>query len=499
VGLAIEREDFDEVDYERFATRLQASLEVLEALLKRPGFGEGEASLGAELELALIDGDCRPLPHNELVLGETADPRMTVELDRFNLECNLRHGPLAGRPFTALGQEIEDALAVLDRAAQAHGGRTVMIGILPTLHADDLQASAMTDTARFRALSKALQRLRSEPFRLSIDGADPLDMRCDDVTFEGAATSLQLHLRVAVREFAAVYNAIQIATAPVLAVAGNSPTFLGHRLWEETRVALFKQAVDHRVDDGRIESRQARVSFGTGWVQRSVLELFAEAVAVHVPLLPVMGEEDPRAALEAGGLPRLEEMRLHQGTVWRWNRAIYDPAEGGHIRVEMRALPAGPTPTDMLANCAFQVGLSLGIAEDIEAWLSSLSFEVAHHNFFRAAQRGLGAELVWPEQPGARAAPIAADQLVARLLPIAARGLARAGVEAEEADRLLGVIAERAASGQTGARWQRDSLAALERSRPRDEALALMLQRYRDASSGGEPVHRWPIAGQGVR
>ena len=54
-----------------------------------------------------IDADARPLPLNLTVLRETVDPRLTVELDRFNLECNLRHGPLAGRPFAALRGEFE--------------------------------------------------------------------------------------------------------------------------------------------------------------------------------------------------------------------------------------------------------------------------------------------------------------------------------------------------------------------------------------------------------
>src|SRR6185295_167540 len=173
-------------------------------------------------------------------------------------------------------------------------GRVTTIGILPTLRAADLEAGALTDLPRFRALSAGIRRLRRAPFQVAIDGEDPLTLSCDDVTLEGANTSLQLHLRVAPDAFARTYNAAQIATAPVLAAAGNSPLFLGHRLWEETRVALFRQATDDRHDPS-VEWRPARVSFGHGWVRHGALELFTESVLQHAPLLPIVSAEDALA------------------------------------------------------------------------------------------------------------------------------------------------------------------------------------------------------------
>jgi gamma-glutamyl:cysteine ligase YbdK (ATP-grasp superfamily) len=496
VGTEIERERFDEGDYRRFRERLERSLDALRELLDRPGFGEGPRSLGAELELFLVDARARPLPLNEAVLRETVDPRVTVELDRFNLECNLRPSPLAGRPFTALRHEMEDALAELRRAASAHGGRIALVGILPTLRPEDLQGDAMTDSARFRALSAALQRLRREPFRVRIAGADPLDISCDDVTFEGANTSLQVHLRVSPRDFGAVYNALQLATGPALAVAGNSPTFLGHCLWEETRIALFKQAVDPR---GTARGRVPRVGFGTGWIREGAWQLFSESVALHEPLLPIVSEDDPLEQVRAGGVPALPEMRLHQGTVWSWNRAIYDPGEGGHLRVEMRGLPAGPGVDDMLANTAFLVGLGLGIAPEIETWIAELPFALAEHNFYRAAQAGLDAELLWPPAPGQAAAPVRARELVARLLDLARRGLDEAGVDPAESAALLEVVSQRARTGRTGAAWQREALARLETGLGRQRALPAMLESYLHHSEHAGPVHAWPAHGGAVR
>jgi hypothetical protein len=492
MGESIDREAFDEADDARFQQRLQQCLSTLGQLLERPGFGVGPATFGAELELFLVDAAARPLQYNQAVRAAAADARVNVELDRFNLELNTTPTPLAGRPFTTLGEELLLLLGRVAEAARAHEGRPVLIGILPTLRRADLNVRVISDLPRYRALNSRLRGLRHNPFHLRITGADPLELLSDDVALEGAATSFQVHLRVDPANFAHTYNAIQAATAPVLAVAGNSPTLLGHRLWEETRIPLCKQSIDDR--DGRgLRRRLARVGFGAGWLRAGPLELFAEGVRLHQPLLPVLGDHDPLAGVEEGHPPPLAELRLHQGTVWRWNRAVYDPASGGHLRIEMRALPAGPTVTDMLANAALLVGLSLWLAERDPSWTYALSFERAEHNFYRAAQHGLAAELAWPLGHGGRLGTRRAAELVPELLPAARDGLVRARVTAAEADRLLGVIAARVATGQTGAVWQRRTLAALEPRLGRDHALAAMLESYLDHGAGDQPVHTWSV------
>ncbi len=496
MGTRIDRETFDEHDHARFRERLEQCLSTLDRLLRRPGFGVGPATIGAELELFLVDRAARPLPLNQAVRAALADPRVNVELDRFNLELNATPAALAGRPFAALAAELGRLCDHVGAAAGAHGGRPALIGILPTLRRDDLHPGAMSDEPRYRALDRALRQSRHDPFQIRIAGADPLELASDDVSLEGANTSFQVHLRVDPAAFTRTYNAVQAATAPALAVAGNSPTFLGHRLWEETRIALCKQSIDDR--DGRGPRRRlARMAFGTGWLRGGPLELFAESVRLHRPVLPVLGDHDlPGGGDLPGGdrwqAPPLDELRLHQSTVWRWNRAIYDPALGGHLRIEMRALPAGPTMTDMLANAALLVGLSLWLAGQDEHWTHRLSFERAEHGFYRAAQHGLAAELTWPFGPAGGLRPRRAAELVAELLPAARDGLVGAGVAAAEADRLLGVVAARVASGQTGAVWQRETLAALEPRLGRERALAAMFERYLAHAATGQPVHTWP-------
>jgi gamma-glutamyl:cysteine ligase YbdK (ATP-grasp superfamily) len=492
MGFEVDRDEFEPEDYERFQRRLEAGIEVLGELLSRRGFGAGPPSIGAELEVFLIDPQGRPLPINRKVLAETLNPRMQLELDRFNLEYNSRAVPLGGRPFSALEAELEVAVAEIDRAARAHGGQMAMIGILPTLRAEDLEPGAMTDLARYRALAAGLRRLRPGPFQLRIEGAEPISLACDEITFEGANTSIQLHLRVPPERFASVYNATQLATPLAVAAAANSPILLGHLLWEETRIALFGQVVDPPRRTSDAACLPARVSFGRGWVRDGAMELFSESARLFPPLLPITGAEEPRAALEAGRVPELSELRLHHGTVWRWNRAVYDPADGGHLRIEMRTLPAGPTVTDMCANAAFLIGLALGLADDTGWMIRALPFELAHRNFFRAARLGLDATLLWPDRASASPREAAVVDLLREHIETSRRGLEAAGVHPDEASRLLGLVAERVESGQTGSRWQRRALASLEVSRDREPALRELMTRYLAHSRSGVPVHLWP-------
>ncbi len=494
MGTDIGKAQFDERDYSRFRERLEECLSALGQLLERPGFGAGPATVGAELELFLVDGAARPLPLNQAIRAAAADPRVAVELDRFNLELNASPVRLAGRPFSALGGELYTLLDHVAGAVRDHAGRLALIGILPTLSRADLGPGVMTDVPRYRALSSGLRRLRRNPFQIRIAGEDPLELASEDVALEGATSSFQVHLRVDPAEFTRTYNAVQLATAPVLAVSGNSPTFLGHRLWEETRIAVFKQSGDDR-QGHEPRRRLSRTALGTGWLRGGPLELFAESVRLYHPLLPVAGglELSGGAGCQA---PPLDELRLHQGTVWRWNRAIYDPASGGHLRIEMRALPAGPTVIDMLANAAFLIGLSLWLAGQDQHWTHALPFERADHGFYRAAQQGLSAQLSWPAGHRDQIRTVPAAKLVAELVPAARQGLLQAGVAAAEADGLLEVISARAASGQTGAAWQRATLAAARRRHDRERALAVMLDRYLQYADTGLPVHSWPVASQ---
>lgn len=492
MGHAIDRETFSADEYERFVERLGTSLRALERLLARQGFGLGPPTVGAELEMHLVDAAWQPLSCNRRVLASAADPRIVPELARFNLERNAKPCPLAGRPFRTLGADLATALRETAAAAAPLAAHVVTIGTLPTLRREHLGGESITRLPRYRALSSGMRRHRDAPFRLRIAGIETVELDADDISPAGASTSLQFHLRVEPAAFARLFNATQLATAPVLALATNSPIFLGSRLWQETRIAVFGQGTDDRSARDEAFALPPRGDFGEGWVRRGAWELFAEGAALHPPLLPIVGAEDPLAVVEAGGIPRLEELRLHHGTVYRWNRPVYDPGDGGHLRIEFRALPAGPTLQDMLANGALLLGLTLALAEEIDDLLPGIPFANARTNFFAAARAGLDAALLWP----ARLAPprcVSARQLLDEMLPRAHDALRAAGVEDDDLAPLFDVLEGRLRTGLTGAQWQLRTLAALEERRTRHEALAAMLARYAELASSGEPVHRWPI------
>jgi hypothetical protein len=492
VGTEIEQERFTERDHRRFKQRLIDDLSALERLIARPGFGVGERTIGAELELFLIDGASRPFAVNEQVQSAAGSPLVTPELGAFSIELNTPPVRLAGLPFSGLRAHMRRVIDEIERGAHARGARVVPVSILPTFRPEDFSAGSITDRPRYRALAAGLRRLRQGPFTVQIDGDDPLELISDDIALEGANLAFQLHVRVAPEEFARMFNAALLLTAPVLAAAGNSPTFLGHRLWHETRVALFQQAGDDRpIHNGCDWQPPGRTGFGSGWVREGVVELFRESVALYEPILPVSSDEQPLSCVAEGGVPELTELRLHHGTVWKWNRPVYDPAGGGHLRIELRALPSGPTIDDMLANAACLLGGMLAFAPEMPELLPAFPFALAERNFERAAQIGLAAELAWP-RAGGPPRPVRASDLLLELLPKARAALRDANVAGADIERSLGTFEARVRSGQTGSVWQERGLRALEaHGLPRREALCQLLEHYLDQVHSDRPVHAW--------
>ena len=491
MGIEISETGFTPQMEQRFATRLQDNLAALKQVLARRGFGLGEASLGAELEMYIIDADGRPLCVNQQILDAAHDPQLTLELNRYNLEYNLSPYPISAQAFRATEQEMLDKLQHLRQNTAEFGGRIVLIGILPTLTPGDFGPHSMTERKRYQVLVERLKRRRGEQFKVNIDGRNPLQLTMDDVTLEGANTSFQVHYRVSPEAYADTFNAMQLITPLVLAISANSPGLFGHELWQETRVPLFKQSIDTRIKDRYRWHQSARVGFGHGWVRQGAYELFAESVLLYPPFFPICGEHDPLEELAQGRTPALEELRLHQSSVWLWNRPVYDDAGGGHLRIEIRALPAGPTPIDMVANAALCIGLAEGLRPQINALLPALPFTLAEYNFYRAAQDGLAAKLVWPDPQQTGCHEQSAADLLKRYLPLAHDGLRAIGVSDTEACAYLAVIEQRLARGQTGARWQRDTVHQLETQHPPERAARDMLARYHEHSLSNTPVGEW--------
>ena len=493
MGLSIKTTEFAPEEFERFAAKVRTDLKALTRLLNRPGFGEGASSIGAEVEFYIVNPDLRVQPINTEITARVQDPQLTVELNRFNLEYNLSPQAFKGSPFARTEQELLSAIQRINQHAASLDGELVPIGILPTLRQSDMGAKAMTDEPRYHALSKALIQQRGEPFSIHIGGNDVINLEADDVYMEGANTSFQLHWRVPAHRFADYFNAVQLVTPVVLALASNSPSLFGHHLWDETRIALFKQSIDSRSPNHKTWRHPPRVYYGNGWT-RSAWELFAASASLYPPIIPLMSEEDPMAAIDRGDVPKLAELRLHQGTTWPLNRAIYDHTEGGHLRIEIRSMPAGPTAADMCANGLFIIGAALAVLDDIHHLTSILPFHYTEHNFYRAAKYGVGAEIIWPHKNQVQLQDTPLLNVARDLLPRARDALAQTAVDESEIHRLLGIIEGRIETAMSGARWQRQITESLFKSLSPDEAFQTMLSLYMANQKTNTPLHEWTLS-----
>jgi hypothetical protein len=496
MGQDVDRTTFSRRDRQRYRAKVQRCVDALAVMLREHPFARDEPMTGLEVELNLVGADLAPAPIGDRVLASLGE-EFQSELGRWNMELNLPPRPLPGDAWRHLEHQLADTLDVARAKARECGAELAVIGILPTLDADDLVVEALSPAARYAVLNEQILSSRGEPIRVDIagedvTGGDPerLTVDFDSIAPEAACTSMQLHLQVHPDSFADYWNAAQCLAGVQLAVGSNSPFLLGSRLWSETRIPLFEQSCDTRGQELRNQGVRPRVWFGERWIT-SVLDLFGENKRYFPALMPITEDVDPLAELHAGRVPELAELTLHNGTIWRWNRPVYDVAGGvPHVRVENRVLPAGPTAVDMVANALLFYGLLRCLVEDERPLWSVMSFEAAQENFRTAARHGLDGAQYWPGTGWIRP-----DELVLRkLLPVACEGLGRWGVSATVIDRYLPVIEERCLRLRTGAAWQRDAVAALEaRGRSRPAALRGMLARYLELSEANEPVHTWPL------
>jgi hypothetical protein len=349
-----------------------------------------------------------------------------------------------------------------------------------------MSVSSLSANPRYRLLSEQILNARGEDITIAIAGSERLTTTADSIVPEAACTSTQFHVQTSPAQFAAYWNASQAIAAVQVAIAANAPYLLGKELWRETRIPLFEQATDTRSEELKAQGVRPRVWFGERWIT-SVFDLFEENVRFFPALLPITDEEDPLEALEDGRTPQLAELRLHNGTIYRWNRPVYDIAGGvPHLRVENRLLAAGPTVADTMANAAFYFGLVRSLAESERPLWSQMSFSAAEENFHVAAQQGIEAQIYWPGVGQVRATEL----VLRRLLPMARRGLETWGAASDEIDRLLGIIEQRCLLGVNGAEWFVDRVHRAG-AQDRYDALRATLQEYRQRMHTNEPVHTW--------
>jgi gamma-glutamyl:cysteine ligase YbdK (ATP-grasp superfamily) len=491
VGQQVIARTFSRNDRQRYRRKVRACLDVFARMLSEARFHPERRSFGMEIELNLTDDSGDPALVNAVALEAIADPSFQTELGQFNVEINIDPRLLEGDVFTQLEDDARASLNAAEARSRTVGAHMMIVGILPTIGAQHLHAESFSANPRYALLNEQIFAARGEDLEIIIAGVERLSTHADTIAPEAACTSVQLHQQVDPDAFAPYWNAAQAIAGVQVAVAANSPFFYGKELWRETRIALFEQATDTRPEELKIQGVRPRVWFGERWIT-SIFDLFEENVSYFPALLPVCEDEDPLATLERGEVPRLGELRLHNGTVYRWNRPIYDVVrDQPHLRVENRVLPAGPTVVDILANAALYYGLLRVIAEEERPLWSQMSFSAAEENFHAAARDGIDARLYWP---GLGEVP-AAELVLRRLLPMAHEGLSRWGVDAADIDRLLGIVERRCVTLRNGASWQAAVFHRLyeDRGLDRQEALRRMTRSYRDHMHSNVPVHEWPV------
>ncbi len=491
MGQDVESRGFTREDRQRYRLKVRRCLDVFAQMLGESTFDFDRPMAGLEIELNLVDEEFEPAMRNSDVLAAIANEDFQTELGQFNIEINVPPRLLLDQGLRSFEDEVRSSLNAAEDAAQSQGAHLVMIGILPTLTLEHTGPEAISLNPRYHLMNEQIFAQRGEDLHLRIEGAERLDAYSETILPEAACTSTQLHLQVSPESFPRYWNAAQCLASVQIALGANSPYFFGRELWRETRIAVFEQATDTRPEELKAQGVRPRVWFGERWIT-SIFDLFEENVRYFPALLPVVDEQDPVETFERGGVPSLAELRLHNGTIWRWNRPVYDVVHGRpHLRVENRVLPAGPTVVDTLANAAFYAGAVRWLADQQRPAWTQMSFHTAEENFHTAARQGINAVVYWP---GIGEVPVA-ELVLRRLLPMAAEGLDAWGVSTQDRDRLLGVIEARCLRLLNGAEWQVDVVRSLEQryAAPRQEVLRDMLRRYIDYMHSNEPVHTWPV------
>jgi CBS domain-containing protein len=485
------KQNTEEATHQAFMKSLLTEVRALEKMLDEGLIESGVSRIGAEQEMFLIDGAHKPATRALEILDVIGDKRFTHELGLFNLEANLSPQEFGGDCLRRMENELQEIYQRAQETAHQFDCDIALVGILPTLTMDNLGMDSMVPTPRYYALNDAIRGLRGDEFQFTINGIDQLSVRHDNVMLEACNTSFQVHFQVSPEKFAKHYNIAQAVTGPLLAAAVNSPILLGKRLWHETRIAVFEYSIDTRSEAQQQRGLRPRVHFGDRWLEESVTEIFKEDIARFRIVLTTDTEEDPLGMIEQGTMPSLNALRLHNGTVYRWNRPCYGVHNNvPHLRIENRVIPSGPTLIDEMANAAFFFGMMAGMAAQVEDIRDHLTFDDVKANFLGAARDGIRAQMCWFDDTHLPAKELVLEQL----LPMAREGLQEAGIQQEDIDRYLGVMHDRVTMRRTGSRWALESLEKMGDSGTRDQRLRCLVSSMVEQQTRGRPICEWSLA-----
>lgn len=484
----------DQQAMQHFVKNLLKDVQALQYMLDNDWFETDTIRIGAEQEMFLVDSKTfKPASVAVEAMEIMKDyPWLETELARFNLEITLTPHVFEGTCLSKLENETQEKLQKIGEKLRTMNADLLLTGILPTLRKFDLTMDNLTPKKRYKALMEAIHsELIGSAFELRLMGIDEILVKHDSPLLEACNTSFQVHLQVAPQNFAPLYNIAQALTAPVMAMAANSPIVFGKRLWHESRIALFQKALDIRTTHDHMRERSPRVSFGTGWLEKSIMEIYKEDIARFRVLLSADQEEDAIKMIQQGETPKLRALQVHNSTVYRWNRPCYGISDNGkpHLRIENRVLAAGPTVLDEVANAALWLGAMIGVHAEYPDIRKQMTWEDARDNFGKAARYGIDSHFTWFKDKKLSAC----DLVIKELIPLARKGLELRKVASQDIDKYLGVIEERAKKHMTGARWQLRAYTKLKNEVSKDEALTVLTASIYKNQQNSMPVHKWDL------
>jgi CBS domain-containing protein/gamma-glutamylcysteine synthetase len=484
----------DKDQMNRFVKQLLADVRSLSYMIDNDWFESGITRMGAEQEMCLVDSrSFKPVPFAMKALKKMKSHEwVETELAKFNLETNLTPRELTGTCLSDLEAESIEKLDIIRTKLEKLDSKLVLTGILPTLRLFHLNMNNLTPKKRYFALMEAINKqLNNNSYELRLMGIDELLIKHDSPMLEACNTSFQVHLQVSPENFVHMYNIAQALTGPVMAIAANSPIVFGRRLWHESRIALFQQALDTRSSAYHMRERSPRVNFGNGWLKDSLLEIYQEDISRFRVLIAGDIEEDSEKMIRNNEVPKLRALQVHNSTVYRWNRPCYGISPNGkpHLRIENRVLPSGPTVIDEVSNAAFWLGCMLGLANKVSDVREHISWEDVRDNFGKAAKFGIDTKFTWFDDKKISAV----DLVLNYLLPIAREGLISHGVNEADINKYLNIIEERAKAHNNGARWQLRAYTKLIKETSRDEALSCLTASIIKNQEQEIPVHKWAL------
>ena len=474
-----------------FMQQLLRDHNALKRLIEDGKIEKNRVRIGAELELNLLNAAYEPASIGLEIARKLKRKKLDTEYARFNLEINATPLSFKGNCLSKLKADLSKELKAVSKEASRKNATILLTGIIPTISKKDITEDVLTPEPRYKALHNIRKTHHGDSYEYNIRGTDQLVTRDNLMLFAGCMTSFQVHLQVAPEELKDKYNWAQLIAAPLLACSANSPLFLGKRLWQETRIALFEQAADTRVPTEEHGNESSRVYFGDRWVEEDILEIFQEDITLFNPLFSMTRESNSLQEIEEGKTPKLSAWNYFNGSVYRWNRVCYGVInDKPGLRIENRILPAGPTEEDMIANAAFWLGMMNGMPDKYRNMQEKLPFAEVKTNFFKAARLGLDVQFTW-----LRKKPVPAHELILKeLLPIAADGLVKAQVDKRETDHYLDIIRQRVISRKTGSQWIIDSYSRLLRVTKKEEALRALTAAMVARQNDDKPVHTWELA-----